>query len=113
MNHIRHQINYTLKILFDHQTFTVQRYGGLSRYFADLHTGLNKLPGVNSKIATLYSENEYIKGLALPLNKALGKKLFAGHFGRTYRWNRRYIMLKIRLGNFDVLHPTYYDPYFL
>ena len=102
-----------MKILFDHQTFTVQRYGGLSRYFADLHKGLNKLPGVHSKIATLYSENEYIKGVDLPLNNTLGKKLFAGHFGRTYRWNARYSRLKNRLGNFDVLHPTYYDPYFL
>lgn len=102
-----------MKILFDHQTFTIQRYGGLSRYFADLHDGLNKLPGVDSKIATLYSENEYIKNVALPLNNTLGKKIFTGHFNRTYRWNGRYCSFKISLGNFDVLHPTYYDPYFL
>ncbi|RZA02736.1 MAG: glycosyltransferase family 1 protein [Sphingobacteriaceae bacterium] len=101
------------KILFDHQTFTIQRYGGLSRYFADLHDGLNKLPGVKSEIATLYSENEYINDADPVLNKTLGKKLFTGHFGRTYRWNKRYCRLKIKMGNFDVLHPTYYDPYFL
>jgi glycosyltransferase involved in cell wall biosynthesis len=102
-----------LKILFDHQTFTVQRYGGLSRYFANLNDGLNKLPGVSAKVATLYSENEYLKDVDIPLNNLLGKKIFSGHFGRTYRWNRRYCRLKIRLGDFDVLHPTYYDPYFL
>ena len=101
------------KILFDHQTFTIQRYGGLSRYFADLSIGLNKLPGVSAEIATLYSENEYIKNIDVPLNNAVGKKLFSGRFGRTYRWNGRYSSLKIRLGNFDLLHPTYYDPYFL
>ncbi len=102
-----------MKILFDHQTFTIQRYGGLSRYFAEVNDGLNKLPGVTSKIATLYSENEYIKDVPLPLNNALGKKIFSGHFNRTYRWNRRYCSFKIRSGNFDVLHPTYYDPYFI
>lgn len=101
------------KILFDHQTFTIQRYGGLSRYFADLSIGLNQLPGVSAEIATLYSENEYIKNIDIPLNNVVGKKLFSGHFGRTYRWNGRYSSLKIRMGNFDVLHPTYYDPYFL
>jgi glycosyltransferase involved in cell wall biosynthesis len=101
------------KILFDHQTFTIQRYGGLSRYFADLSTGLNQLPGVRAEIATLHSENEYIKNIDVPLNNALGKKLFGGRFGRTYRWNGRYSSFKIRLGNFDLLHPTYYDPYFL
>ena len=101
------------KVLFDHQTFTLQRYGGLSRYFNDLHNGLNKLPGVQSEIATLYSENEYINDADLVLNKSLGKKLFTGHFARMYRWNKRYCRLKIRMGNFDVLHPTYYDPYFI
>ncbi|GAB2985876.1 glycosyltransferase family 1 protein [Mucilaginibacter puniceus] len=102
-----------MKILFDHQTFTIQRYGGLSRYFANLNDDLNKITGVTSKIATLYSENEYIKAIDIPLNNALGKKIFTGHFNRTYRWNRRYSSFNIRSGNFDVLHPTYYDPYFL
>ncbi len=102
-----------MKVLFDHQTFTIQRYGGLSRYFANLHDELNKMPGVTSKIATLYSENEYINASDVPLNNALGKKLFSGHFNRTYRWNMRFSSLKIRSGNFDVLHPTYYDPYFI
>lgn len=102
-----------MKILFDHQTFSIQRYGGISRYFVNLNAGLNNLPGVSSEIATLYSENEYLKNYRVPFNNKLGKKLFTGHFNRIYRWNRRYCELKIRLNNFDIFHPTYYDPYFI
>ncbi|MES2278322.1 MAG: glycosyltransferase family 1 protein [Bacteroidota bacterium] len=102
-----------MKILFDHQTFSIQRYGGISRYFANLHHGLNKQPGVDSRIALLYSENEYLKDTAIPMNNALGKKLFSGHYNRIYRWNRRYCNYRIGLNNFDVFHPTYYDTYFL
>lgn len=102
-----------MKVLFDHQTFSIQRYGGISRYFVNLDTGLNAIPDVRSEIAVLYSENEYLKTYPVPFNNKIGKKLFAGHFNRIYRWNRRYCELKLRSNNFDVFHPTYYDPYFI
>lgn len=102
-----------MKILFDHQTFSTQRYGGISRYFFNLYKGFNNTPGVSGKIATLYSENEYIKESPVPLNNGFGKKVFAGHQNRIYRWNKRYSSLLIRKNNFDIFHPTYYDPYFL
>ncbi len=111
-HHFQYLIWNILKILFDHQTFSIQRYGGISRYFANLSTGLNKMPGINTKIAALYSDNEYIKNVDIPLNNAFGKKLFTGHFNRIYRWNSRYCILNMQLNNFDVFHPTYYDPYF-
>lgn len=91
----------------------MQRYGGISRYFANLNNGINKLPGQSSSISAFYSENEYIKNNGLPLNNALGRRLFNGHMNRIARWNRRYTQQVIKAGNFDVLHPTYYDPYFV
>jgi glycosyltransferase involved in cell wall biosynthesis len=102
-----------VRVLFDHQTFSIQRYGGISRYFVNLNNGLNKVPGVHSEIAALYTENEYLKSTPVPLNNAWGKKLFSGHFNRIYRWNSRYCNFKIRRNNFNVFHPTYYDPYFI
>lgn len=102
-----------MKVLFDHQTFSIQRYGGISRYFVNLHNGLNNIPDVRSEIAVLYSENEYLKSYPVPFNNKIGEKLFTGHFNRIYRWNRRYCELKLRSNNFDVFHPTYYDPYFI
>ncbi|RYU87360.1 glycosyltransferase family 1 protein [Mucilaginibacter terrigena] len=102
-----------MKILFDHQKFSLQRYGGISRYFAGLNAGLNTRPGISSKICGLYSENEYIKDLHLPFNNAAGKFLFHGHRNRIIRWNRRFCEWNLRQNNFDIFHPTYYDPYFL
>jgi glycosyltransferase involved in cell wall biosynthesis len=102
-----------LKILFDHQKFSIQRYGGISRYFANLNEGLNNQPGISSKIATLYSENEYVKDYPFLLNNGLGKKLLAGKQAKIYKWNRRFSRWNIRLGQYDVFHPTYYDPDFL
>jgi glycosyltransferase involved in cell wall biosynthesis len=102
-----------MKVLFDHQIFSMQKYGGISRYFAGLHQGVNALPGNQSRISVLYSENEYIKNEAIPFNNNLGAKLFSTHYNRKYRWNRRYSAYYLRRNNFDVFHPTFYDDYFL
>lgn len=102
-----------MKVLFDHQTFSLQRYGGISRYFANLHKGINSVPRNSSRIAALYSDNEYVKEEHFLLSNALGEGLFAGKKKRCYAWNRRYSRWNVRLGNYDVFHPTYYDPYFI
>ena len=101
-----------MKILFDHQIFSMQKYGGISRYFANLHFGLNQLADVESNIPVLYSENEYIKPNAVLKNSGLGSKLFSGHANRTYRWNQRFSRLNLKLKQYDLIHPTFYDPYF-
>ena len=102
-----------MKILFDHQYFSTQRYGGITRYFNNLHNGINAVSGNESSIAALYSENGYLTNEPLTLNNSFGRELFSGHNGRTYRWNGRYANFLINRGKFDVFHPTYYDPYFL
>lgn len=102
-----------MKVLYDHQTFSTQRYGGISRYFFNLYQYINQRVGNSAAIASLYSYNEYIKAINVPMNNALGRKIFTGHQNRIYRWNRRYSTRKLKQGNFDVFHPTYYDPYFL
>lgn len=102
-----------MKVLFDHQIFSNQRFGGISRYFAGLNSGLNTLPDHSSTISLLYCENEYLKDYPQPLKNWGGPLLFNGHRNRTYRWNSRYTRLIVKAGKFDVFHPTYYDPAFL
>lgn len=101
-----------MKILFDHQYFSTQKYGGITRYFANLNQGLNQTPGVKSTIGALYSENEYLKNTPILLNNTVGRAIFKGHNSRIYRWNKRYSNFLIKGNNFDVFHPTYYDTYF-
>ena len=102
-----------MKILFDHQTFSLQKYGGISRYFANLIKGINKSGNSYGYITSLFSENEYIKGEPLALNNPVGQKIFKNKPRRMYNWNRRFSRWSLRLRNFDVFHPTYYDPYFI
>lgn len=92
--------------------FSLQRYGGISRYFANLHSGLNN-SGHQSTITALYSENEYVKYEPFLFNNSIGRKLFAGRQKKYYAWNRRYSRWNVKRGNFDVFHPTFDDPYFI
>lgn len=100
-----------MKILFDHQAFSNQKYGGISRYFANLHYGLNVGAGVESKLGLLVTHNAYINKNSLPgggLFESLIKKQ-----SRRNKYNKWYCRHLLKQGNYDVFHPTYYNPYFL
>lgn len=43
-----------MKVLYDHQIFTTQRYGGISRYFAELICRMDK-----KRVSIVFSNNEY------------------------------------------------------
>lgn len=100
-----------MKILFDHQAFSNQTYGGISRYHANLHTGLNKVPGVQSKLGLLFTRNAYINPKELPViglfNSLVDKK---SHRDKYNKWYCRHLL---KQGDFHIFHPTYYNPYFL
>lgn len=48
-----------MKVIFDHQIFSLQKTGGISRYFVELATELEKL-GVDVQIRVRWSENKYL-----------------------------------------------------
>lgn len=101
-----------IRILFDHQTFSLQRYGGISRYFYNIYRVQNDHTTFKADISLLYSRNYYTKDIKAPLNNFLGK-LFLDDQKKNYKWNKKYSKFCISRNNFDVLHPTYYEPYFL
>ncbi|MBR4847888.1 MAG: glycosyltransferase family 4 protein [Bacteroidaceae bacterium] len=101
------------KILYDHQMFTFQRYGGVTRYFADLMYNLPQ--GEFTADAPMkFCENHYV-------TETYGKKFDKLSFPKNYRIRRRiyemandFVAKKaIKDGNYDIFHPTYYNPYFL
>lgn len=101
------------KILFDNQMFTFQRFGGVTRYFADL---MYNLPSgeFTSEIPMRYCENHYI-------TETYGHKYKTIDFPGSYRVRRRIYQLAnrfcawkaLRKGDYDIFHPTYFSPYFL
>ena len=122
-----------MRVLFDHQAFELQRWGGVSRIYLELLRGL---PGrVDVELTLVRSLSEYVP----ELNRLLGLDVTdAGHpetfLGgaraplRRQLWslrkrlspatlaprvNRAHAIARLRAGAHDLFHPTYFDPYFL
>ena len=101
------------KILFDNQMFTFQRFGGVTRYFADL---MYNLPAdeFTADIPMRYCENHYV-------TETYGHRYETITFPKNYRFRRQMYMLVNRhiawkaakFADYDIFHPTYFDPYFL
>lgn len=123
-----------MKVLYDYQAFQMQRFGGISRYFAEI---IDHLPDdVLSEIAIQYSDNEYLMkkkltsgikslydpgkilfhGLRLPGRRTILNYLQRLHV-QTYQepaaLNKQLTIARLKAQDFDVFHPTYYDDYFL
>jgi glycosyltransferase involved in cell wall biosynthesis len=99
-----------MKVLYDHQVFSWQRFGGISRYFYEL---MNHCTGLfEYETSGIFSDNEYIKPLQL-------YKIFPIHLNNRGRiriinyFNKRNTIKRLRTKEYDIIHPTYYDPYVL
>lgn len=103
-----------LRVLFDHQCFSYQRYGGISRYFAELIRSLEAADKVQTMLPLGVASNAYIcwpkvRGLRslLPFPDVPGRRRIITPI------NNLSTKLWLSSAKFDVLHPTYYDDYFV
>lgn len=101
-----------INILFDHQIFSLQKLGGISRYFCSLIENLKKLDGVECNISSVISDNSYYSKFARlrtlwPLSLGFDRKRVLVAINNTFS------RLQLRHSSFDIFHPTYYSPYFL
>jgi len=103
-----------MKILYDHQIFTPQKYGGISRYFYELMSEFDKMKNIETNTSVIVSNNHYISDQKLvKYINFLPSKQFRGKLMVFNVVNKFNSILKLKKQNFDVFHPTYYDPYFL
>lgn len=116
-----------MKILYDHQIFTIQHYGGISRYFCQLMDQYSRDPEIDFRLALRYSQNEHLHELA-HLNRYwtdrnnyfsdssffsdLQKKIRINALNHLFR-NQRESVRQLGTQDFDLFHPTYFNPYFL
>ena len=124
-----------MRVLIDHQAFDMQKFGGISRYFYELFVQFQQMNGIDFEISLRYSDNEYVKNLP-QLSKKINKDdIFQQSFGGKnflgkktafkflnknkielpdyYKQNKENTIKKLKEGNFDIFHATYYDDYFL
>ncbi len=121
-----------MRVLFDYQAFQNQRYGGVSRCFAQLAANLPE--DVDFEIAVKESDNAYLHelGLVEGLRHArFSRSTFLGGVDSAWKEflynamnympfvqttkvaNRRFAVSCLEKGGFDIFHPTFFDNYFL
>ncbi len=102
-----------MRVLFDHQVFSWQTYGGISRYFAEQMRGLHALGQEVFLPERFFSENVYLRESPAFQRKSLTSFSFKGKKMLQNVLGRRASLKAIREKRPDVFHPTYFDPYFL
>ena len=117
-----------MRVLYDHQAFTLQKYGGVSRCFVELYKNLSK--EVNAQILVHECDNVYLNAIGFhPKGYHFRHFICPWHFPGKYRlhimadifrkhkfypdYNINYVFEELRKGDFDIFHPTYYSDYFL
>ncbi len=120
-----------MTVLFDHQAFEMQRFGGVSHSYAELIKHL-KLDGCDCRIGIKESDNvhfqgEHIKPLhyihnrfwkakkIIPGQRTLTRAAFSILSIKNYALdiNKDYCIKLLKRQNFDIFEPTFFDPYFL
>jgi glycosyltransferase involved in cell wall biosynthesis len=97
-------------VVYDHQAFTMQRYGGISRYFVELARALNRVHGFSSSIAAPLHQNEYLRHSGLRGPHCFAGASFRGADRMRALVNRRMLPLVLNLLGADLVHATYYWP---
>jgi len=106
-----------MKILYDHQMFLKQKYGGITKYFCEL---IKNLPSEHQyKLSVLFSDNQHLKDekkvfrkLYIPIPKKESR--IRGHLKKNAsELNKLYSQYHISSNKYDLFHPTYYDTYFI
>jgi len=102
-----------MRVLFDHQVFSWQAYGGISRYFFEIAKGMRELGHTPIFPEGFYSENVYMR--ADPDFKAtsLSPLPFKGKKWLQERLGRGPSLRALRNSAPDVFHPTYFGDYYL
>ncbi len=105
-----------MKVVYDHQIFSLQRYGGISRYFFELAKNLSEssVDGLNINVNAPFYVNNYLAGAPASLN-VFGKHLsvFRGVERFCRGANAIFSPVSIRALRPDIVHETYYSSHSL
>ena len=99
-----------MKIVFDHQTFGWQKYGGISRYIYEIALQLSLQSGIDVTVASPFYVNEYLKKAPKSL-KVLGVHVCQlPKTGRILRAiNHVIVFLLVRYLRPNIVHETHYS----
>jgi hypothetical protein len=103
-----------MKVLYDHQIFSMQKFGGILRYFCGILFHFNNIKDISTEVTLLLSDNHYLyKTKIIKYINFLPNIQFRGKHRLSNLINKPYSIIALKKQNYDIFHPTYYDPYFL
>jgi len=98
-----------MKIVFDHQIFMAQRYGGVSRYYTTLASHLLN-QGQDVKVLAGFYLNQYLANLPNSAVKGSKLKEFPLRSRKLFKLlNHVAGQIQIKKWNPDLIHETYYS----
>ena len=101
-----------MTIFFDHQIFSLQNYGGISRYYGELIKEINRKESNNAHLSLLTSNNIHLEELNLKKRSIIAQWNFPRRETLLYKLNQAYSIAQLKGQPFDIFHATYYDNYF-
>lgn len=103
-----------MRVLFDHQIFSRQVVGGVSRSFVELAREFRNNPQfeVEVDISAKISNNIYLEDI-LQVQKIFPSKNTVFHRKIFSFINSIKNIEEIKSKKYDIFHPTYFDPYFV
>ena len=104
-----------MKVLYDHQVFSLQDFGGVSLIFSELLRIYKQMPDqISAKAFAPFTGNINLQvvqnQLSWHLLHNIGNPL---RFKVQFKLNEFLSRFAVSQGNFDVFHPTYFNPSFL
>lgn len=106
-----------MKIIYDHQIFWYQKYGGISKYFAELMNSAKKNNLFDFDLSTKFSNNKYIENKSFSSAKQFFPEVeFTGKrtlFSPLNYLNQKNTLKLLNSNKFDLFHPTYFQDYYL
>jgi glycosyltransferase involved in cell wall biosynthesis len=102
-----------MKVLYDHQAFSNQQFGGISRYFYELISRFDDTENICNVGACLSNNDYYNSSINPNLSSFFPESHFRGKSRIIKYFNQKRSVKNIICGDYDIFHPTYYDTYFL
>lgn len=104
-----------MKVLYDHQVFSLQDFGGVSLIYSELLRSFSTMPEeISAKAFSPFTGNKNLHVAQKQLSwHILHKIAHPLRFKLQFHLNKVLSYPILKQGNFDVFHPTYYNPYFL
>jgi len=97
-----------MRILYDFQAFSIQKFGGISRYFTEILKRLKSNSELSIDIACVASSNRYLVDSSLLVKNFFEGLTFKGKGKLSEILNRMTLRDRLKKGEFDIFHPTYY-----